>query len=235
MANEEKLLDKITWVILLEKKEAEAFKEDYFRVVHKVEQCFNPDYILLQIESQFTDCEYTAEDVLIETGAIAVHEEFTNGVIITPDGLDILSDEIYTWNGSGTSFLGDMLTDMEKLDFLMKYIYTDTKEEVGVNDITVSLEKDGPRYPVSEHLKELFDGTAYSAFYKDKSYTIWWGTIVEDTGLFLVVLDEELAEDEDDAYESSRYPLSRYYGYDDYDWGSPYDDYDYDDRYYRRT
>ena len=55
------------------------------------------------------------------TNAIAVHEEFTNGIITTPEGIEDLG-EIYCWNGAGTCFLADMLTDIEKLTFLMTLV-----------------------------------------------------------------------------------------------------------------
>lgn len=228
-------LNRIRWVVLMEKKEVDTFQHDMFKVIYKVNQCFNEDYTLLQLEGTVPDFDFTAEDVLIETGALAVHEEFTNGVIVTSDTLETISDEIYTWNGAGGCLLGDMLTDLEKLDSIMKYFYTETKQAVGVDDITIRLSKDGAKFPIKNHLEELFDGSAYSAHYKEHDCTIWWASIIEDLGFFLVVLDEEEDDDEyEDPYENSRYPLSRYYG--EYDWGGyGYDDYDYDDRYYKRT
>lgn len=242
MNNSDKFLnDRFRWVILLETKDADAFEEDDFMVVNKVLNYFNPLYTILEIESLIGEPEYTVEDVIMMTGALAAHEEWTNGVVVPVDELDTVADDIYPWEGSGGCFLGDMLTSLEKLHFLMLYLYDQKKEVIQVEDITIREKKDGPKLPLADRVDELFTADFHSIQYKDLDVVLWWQTIIEERGMFLVVLDADLLEDEDEDDEKkttipykSPYRGSEYWGnyYDDV-YG--YDDYDYDDRYYRRT
>ena len=76
----------------------------------------------------------------------------------------------------------------------------------------------------------------YSVKYEGHEITIWWANIIEDKGLFLVILDDELEDDDEE--EVKKLPAPKYTNpyYNDY-WAEVYgyDDYDYDDNYYRRT
>lgn len=237
--NSDKFLNnRFRWVIMIDTDEAEKFDEVDFMVIHKVENLFNPEYTMMEIEALIDEPEYTVEDVLCMTGAIAVHEEWTNGVVIPVEALDTIADEIYPWEKAGGCFLGDMLTSLERLNFLMKFFYDETKEMVTIDDITVREKKDGPKKSLSEHVDELFTLDLHSAQFKDKDVVLWWQSIIEERGLFLVVLDDELLDDEDDDTPPYKSPYRNFWGdyYDDvYGYGSPYDDYDYDDRYYQRT
>lgn len=229
------LFDRLRWTILLKKKEADAWEDTDFKLVAKTTNCFSDEYFILLIEPLTTDCQYTAEDVLEITDALAVHEEFTNGILTTPEGVDDLSENVYAWSGSGGCFLGDMLTDVEKLGFLMQALYTERKELIQVGDIDIVVAKDGPKIPIADNVEKLFTDDIYKVICKDTEITIWWASIIEDVGLFLVILDDELLddEDEDDDYEVKKLPAPKYYPWNDY-YNDYYDDYDYDDRYYRR-
>lgn len=237
MSEEKKFFnDRFRWVIMLSTKDAEDFEESDFMVIHKTTNLFNPEYTMMEIESLISEPEYRVDDVLEMTGAIAVHEEWTNGVVIPVDELDTIADEIYPWEKSGGCLLGDMLTSLERLNFLMMYFYDETKQVVEVDDITVKKKKDGPDIPLSDHVDDLFTDDVYSAKFADKEVTLWWQTIIEERGMFLVVLDDDLLDDEEDDDDTPPYksPYNRYWG-DYYDDVYGYDDYDYDDRYYRRT
>lgn len=228
------LFDKLRWTILLPKAEVDKWEDTDFKMVAKVPNCFTDEYSVLLIEPLTTDCQYTAEDVLEITDALAVHEEFTNGVLTTPEGVEEIGDNIYCWQGSGGCFLGDMLTEVEKLSFLMHAFYVQRKEVIKVEDIDIVLEKNGPKIPLTDNVDKLFSNDIYEAVCKDTKITIWWASIIEDAGLFLVVLDDELLEDdEDDDEEVKKLPAPKYYPWNDY-YNDYYDDYDYDDRYYRR-
>ena len=89
------------WTILLEREEADTFEETDFKVINRQENLFSNEYVILEIESLIggyaLEEGYTAEDVMCSTNALAVHEEFTNAVIITPDTLDDIADEMYCW------------------------------------------------------------------------------------------------------------------------------------------
>lgn len=231
------MFDRLRWVIMLPKKEADKWEDTDFKLVAKGTNSFTDDYQTLLIEPLTTDCQYTAEDVLDITDALAVHEEFTNGIITTPEGIEEL-DNVYCWSGAGSCFLADMLTDVEKLTFLMSNLYTEKKELIQIADIDVIINKDGPRIPLADNVDKLFTHDVYQVIWKTEEISVWWAFVIEDVGLFLAIIDDELLwEDEDDEEDVKQLPAPRdYAGYDDlYPWGSYYDDYDYDDRYYRRT
>lgn len=221
------------WTIMLERPEVDAFDEADFKIVSKVENMFNDKYFILIIESVNQSNAYTPDEVLSLTGALAVHEEWTNGIIVDPITVDIIADDMYSWEGSGMCFMGDMLTDLERLHFLMEYFYIETKEVIELKDLKVREKKDGVLLPLQDHVEDLFTKDLHSVVYKDNDVTIWWATIIDEAGLFLVVLDEDL---EDTEPAKSLYDDADYrYRYDDYPWGDYYDDYDYSDYYYRRT
>lgn len=221
------------WTIMLEKPEVDAFDEADFKIISKAENMFNDKYFILIIEPVNQSNAYTPDEVLNLTGALAVHEEWTNAIIVDPITVNIISDDMYSWEGSGMCFIGDMLTDLERLHFLMEYFYIETKEVIKLEDLKVREEKDGVQLPLKDHIEELFTKDFHSASYKDTDVTIWWATIIDEAGLFLVVLDEDLEDTEPakNLYDDADYR----YRYDDYPWGDYYDDYDYSDYYYRRT
>ena len=231
------LFDRLRWVIMLPKKEADKWEDTDFKLVYKGTSSFTDDYQTLLIEPLTDDCQYTAEDVMEITDAIAVHEEFTNGIITTPEGVEDLG-EVYCWGGAGACFLAYMLTDVEKLSFLVNHLYTEKKELIEIKDIDIIVQKDGPRVPLADNCDKLFTRDIYQIVWKEEEISIWWAFVIENAGLFLAIIDDELLwEDEDDEEDVKKLPAPRdYAGYDDlYPWGSYYDDYDYDDRYYRRT
>lgn len=235
MGEQVSIFDYPRWTILLDKKEADEFEEEDFKVINRQDNLFSDDYAILEVEPLTVNSEFTAEDVLTSTGALAVHEEFTNAVIITPDSLDEIADEMYCWQGAGNVFLGDMLTDVERLNFLMKSIYEEYKNLVTVDKIEIKLSKDSQPLPLADNVEKLFTNDAYSVIYEGNEITLWWANVIEDKGLFLVVLDEDYEEEE----EQKLLPAPKYANpyYDDDYWREVYgyDDYDYDDRYYQRT
>lgn len=234
MGEQVSIFDYPRWTILLDKKEADEFEEEDFKVINRQDNLFSDDYTILEVEPLTINSEFTAEDVLTSTGALAVHEEFTNAVIITPDSLDEIADEMYCWQGAGNVFLGDMLTDVERLNFLMKSIYEEYKNLVTVDKIEIRLSKDSQPLPLADNVEKLFTNDAYSVIYEGHEITLWWANVIEDKGLFLVVLDEDYEEEEQKLLPAPKY-TNPYYD-DDY-WREVYgyDDYDYDDRYYQRT
>lgn len=236
MNEQSTLFDRLRWVIMLPKKEAEKWEDTDFKLVAKGTNTFTDDYQTLLIEPLTSDAQYTAEDVMEITDAIAVHEEFTNGILTTPEGVEELGDGVYCWQGAGSCFLADMLTDVEKLTFLMSHLYTEKKELITIEDIDIIINKDGPTIPLAENVDKLFTNDVYKIIWKTEEISVWWAFVIEDVGLFLIVLDDELAWEEEEE-DVKQLPAPRdYAGYDDlYPWGNYYDDYDYDDRYYRRT
>ena len=229
------------WTILLSKEEAEDFEETEFRVVAHQDNLFTNEFVILTIEALTIDGEYTADDILTATGAIAVHEEYTNAVLIQSYDLEDIAEDIYTWNGSGRVFLADMLTDIERLNFLMKNIYDNYKTPVSVDTLSIRLKKDEEPIPVKGNVEKLFTDDIYSVIYNDKEIHIWWADIIENRGLFLAILDEDMIDiDLDD--DVKKLPAPKYtYPYDDNDdddyddyWDRYYNGYNYRDDYYKR-
>ena len=222
------------WTILLEKKEADDFNHPDFEVLNKHDNYFNEDYSILEVKTCTGYNEDTAEDILIETGALAVHAEYTNGIITTPDALEVLNDKIYHWSGAGAVFLGDMLTDIEKAHFLMKYLYNEYKEPVTINDIKLKKSKNGEEVDLIQNIDALFNEDLYSAIFKEHEVVLWWHHIIKEMGLFLVVLEDK---DDDDDNDDEPSVLEDQHYCRRYAWGAYYDDYDYydDDRFYHRT
>ena len=226
------------WTILLDKKSADEWEDIEFNLIEKHTNIFSDDYVIFLIDSVTMDGEYTAEDILASTGALAVHEEFSNAVVSTPEAIEELNDEVYSWNGSGSCFLADMLTDVEKLQFLLTSIYEEKKHIIPTDEIKVVMSKGEPAVSLKDNIEKLFTEDPYQIEYADETITLWWPTIIENRGLFLVILTDEDEEDEEEIKKlpAPKYPYANPYDdYDDYGWGSYYDDYDYDDRYYRRT
>lgn len=238
------------WVILLPAKEADEFEETDFKVIYKADNLFSTEYKMLLIESlTIYGGEYTAEDVLSATGALAVHEEFTNGVVTLPDTLDEIADELYPWNDGGNVFIGDMLTDAERLSLIIKYYWEKHKIQIDVEDLDIVMTKDSDKVlPMTDNIDKLFCEEPHSVLYKGEDpLLLWFAELVRDKGFFIVCIDDDLEDDDDEEnllLPAPRKPLQKFDDYDDYleevyggnyPWGSAYDDYDYDDRYYRRT
>lgn len=229
------------WVILLDKCTADEFEETDFKVIARTPNMYSQEYELVLVEALVIDGDYTAEDVMISTGALAVHEEYTNAVITTLENVSDLND-IYPWSGGGNCLIGDMLTDVERMSLVMHHFYTKAKTRISIEDIDIKMDKDGKKIiPLSDNLEKMFTDDPYSIIYKDDEWVVWFASLVkEETGMFLVVVDDSIVDDDDEDSASARMLPAPYYKdwddwYDDYPWGRAYDDYDYDDHYYCRT
>ena len=120
----------IRYVILGRKKYIDNFDHEEFELIRKIDCWFNDEYMLAEIRaSAFAD--YTLEDVMEMTDSLAVHEEYTNGIITTNDNLDELNS-IYCWSGAGACLLADMLTEAERLSCLLQKYYIETKERIDI-------------------------------------------------------------------------------------------------------
>ena len=218
----------VRYVILSKKKNIDNFDYDEFELIRKIDCWFSDEYKIAEIRaSAFAD--YTLEDVMEMTDSLAIHEEYTNGIITTSDNLDELNS-IYCWSGAGSCLLADMLTEVEKLSCLLQKYYIETKERIDIDDIGISLSKEGEEIPVSDNLEKLFSNEVNSIFYKGKKEYLWWPTVIEELGYFLAIIDEDSLEDEDvpEVFKSEN------------PWGDLYDDDDDDEvghyinDYYRR-
>lgn len=218
--SEQKTMVRPRWTIILREEDAEKWQDIDFQMVHKVENAFSPEYTMCLIQSHTLDCEYSAYEVMEITGALAVHEEYSMAVVTSPDGVEEMGWFMYNWTGGGSYMLGDMLTDIERLQILMDSLYQDHQDIINIADIKISTAKDGPLVPLGNRIDELFTKDVYSLQYKDNDpYIVWWGGLIDKKGYFLAVVDEE-GEDEED---NKVIPFSAgYRRYDTY-WDDYYD------------
>lgn len=186
----------IRYVILGRKKYIDNFDHEEFELIRKIDCWLSDEYMIAEIKANDKFADYTLEDVMDITDSLAVHEEYTNGIITTSDNLDELNS-IYCWSGAGEYLLADMLTEIERLSCLLQKYYIETKERIDVEDIGISLSKDGEEIPVSDNLEKLFSNEINSIFYKGKKEYLWWPTVIEELGYFLAIIDEDSLEDED--------------------------------------
>lgn len=187
------------YVIFVTAQDVERWENDEFVLVRSFPCMFSDEYHFAEVEpvAMLPD-PLTAEDVLDCTNALAVHEEYTNGILTTPEFLETIS-EIYCWSGAGSCFLADMLTDIEKLTVIIKNLYTTHKERIELADIDYKLDKDDTPHPITDNADKLFSNDIHSILYKGANEEIlWWGNYMEETGFFLVVLDVMMDEDEED-------------------------------------
>lgn len=207
----------IRYVILGRKKYIDNFDHEEFELIRKIDCWINDEYMIAEIRANDKFADYTLEDVIDITDSLAIHEEYTNGIITTKDNLDELNS-IYSWSGAGTCLLADMLTEVERLSCLLQKYYIETKERIDIDDIGISLSKEGEEIPVSENLEKLFYNEVNSIFYKGKKEYLWWPTIIEELGYFLAIIDEDDLEDEDvPAVFKSENPWGNFYDDDDED------------------
>lgn len=223
---------RLSWIVLLEDIEYIGLqKNNNFKIVASQKHSFNNGYWIVEIEPTYQNIEDTEiEDVLNDTGALAIHEPFTSAVITTEDGLEILSEDIYSWSNAGNILLGDMLSDLERLGYILHYYTTKYPEKmITIEDLKIVVDQHSDAIPMENNVSKLFDDI-YGIEYEGKLETIWWPFIIDGTGLHLIVIVDEEEDDED-------YPLvpldnrkltDPYYD----DW-PPYRDW-YDDDYYYR-
>lgn len=187
------------YTVFMPTKEIDNWKIDEFIIIKSFPCLFNEEYSIAEIESvALTSEAYTAEDVMDITGALAVHEEYTNGVLMTPETVDEIND-VYCWNGGGTCFIGDMLTEIERLSVLIKHLYTTYKTLIKVEDLSYNIDKDSPYKPLADNVDILFSNEVNCIQYKDHHpETLWWPYMIEECGFYIIILDCDLDDEEDD-------------------------------------
>ena len=230
------------WVIILPKDEVKNFPTEEFEIVYEIENLYSREYetILVELNKEYLKegkaSSITAEDVLVETGAIACHEEWTNGFLTTIEDVEKLSD-LYSWSGGGEMMFAELLTENEKLSSILNRFYDlDPQKQVkSIDKLMVQLEKDGQWFPLKENCEWLFTKDVHHIKYEDEDVSCWWPEIIPADEFFLVILDDTLDDEEDEEIEKElgHFKLlppnerkSQGYLWDD--------DYDYDDyKYYQ--
>ena len=230
------------WTVLIDKKDLGEIDDESFSIIAKQEALFNNDYLIVEIESKYYDIDCTAQDIMDLIGAWAVHEEYTNAVITTPSGIDELSENMYTWNGSGKNLISDMLTYNERIECLINWLSEERKEKVSIDDIQIKVDKETPFVSLKDNQENIFVSDLDAVKCKsDETKTIWWPNIIKDKGFSIIIIDEDLDDDDDEqkllpCHSSADDDKIKDYYRDVWGrWGYDDDDYDYGDYYFRRT
>lgn len=218
------------WTVLMKTEDVKTFNMPEFKVINSHPNMFNDEYEIVELELNDPTDEYDCAEVMDFTDGLAVHEEFTNGVLSNEDNIDTIADEIYCWQSSGLCFIGDMLTELERLRFLQLYTFEQFGETGLLQDFSLVLKKDADPVPLELNMHILFTDDIYTIKFKDHDISPWWANIIEERGLFVILLKDDW-DDEDEDYEEMRYPLSLPYHndrlrdyYDDV-WGDYYDEF----------
>lgn len=225
----------IRYMALIKQETIDNWEDDDFVLKKSIPCWLDQDYAIGMFEPVVADGGgYTAEDVLTILDALAVHEEYTHGIITDTDRLNELCD-IYSWAGSGGCLLADLLSEVERLSLIMNYLYIKYKVRIEIPDIQIMIGKDTKPIPVDENIEKLFDDDVSKFIYKNEEETLWWPFIIQDSGYFLVIIDPALDfEDEIEDEEDTTYPLAL----PEHIWGDVYDDeddyYNYIDKYYKQ-
>lgn len=205
------------WVLIMNKEEALKWKDIEFHLISKKESDYSDDYYLMLIEAFTDECDYTAQEVMEITGALAIHEEYSRAVIMDPIGAQELGDFVYNWEGAGNYLFGDMLTDIERLQLLMLSLYEEYQNIVNINDVYISIGKDLPYMPLGNNISALFKDDIYGVQYgNNEPLIVWWGGLVEHKNFFVAILTDEEEEDDTKAPGYNRYSGGWWDDYYDY-------------------
>lgn len=218
------------YIIFMNKLDAEKWQDEDIKLTHKFTCPYSDDYIFAEVslsEEALRSLEdYGTEDILYCTGAYAIHEEYTTGVIIKEEFLEEIS-EVYCWDGAGNAFIGDMLTDVERLGAIMLNHYNKTKKRLEIKDLFYKVDKDSKdKKPIEDDISVLYDSKISRICIDDVDIPYWMPTFIEDLGYNIIII-----EDMETLFDVNDYE-------DDYVWGQFEDEYDNDyhyiDDYYRK-
>lgn len=197
------------WVILIDKKSEEDLKSCGFEVLLSRENLYNPDYSIVEIEA-IGDVPTSADEILITTGALAVHEEYTTGIVLNEEDLDEVADDIYAWQGAGDELISDMLTQIEKLSLLLTSLHEQLSSTFSIDDIGIVKDKNSQSIPLTENVDSLFLDDIYGVKVKDTLHTIWWANLVSGKGYSIIIIQDDAAPlDDDEDEDTPMYPLTK--------------------------
>ena len=205
---EESIYGNVRYTILIPHENIKDLEGSDFKIVNQHTSMFTDDYDIVEIEPIAKDLDCDCQDIMDLMDALAVHEEFTNGFLTTDKNVETMSDEIYCWEKSGGVFMGEMITERERLHFLQLYIFETYGEQMAPEDLGMIIKQGEKPISVELNLPRLFSDDPYKIVFKDKEITTWWAEIIKERGLFVVILKDEWDEEEE---ESPIYPLTSYH------------------------
>ena len=245
------------FTIIVNKKIIETWEEDVpdFTLLKYKEIWYDDELVSAKITPKIKDSDYTVEDVFDLTNALMVHEEYSSGFFTDEASLQKIG-EIYCWDHAAYELMADLLTEGEKIHILIMQFDLITGEKPAIRELeyTLNTNKDPNKEykPIIGNVQDLYEDKAvyYRFKPKDGAYAEISGylrSILPDLGLFIIVLDEELEDEEqlmldleeDPEYEEAMDMYMREMEKDDYPWDYLDDDRaifdeDYIDEWYRK-
>ncbi len=186
------------YVVLIEKqisKELDSLKE-WIVIKNRYDCAYEPDWEFLLIEANKGAKEMDLETILSLTGALAIHEEFTNGIVVLDDYIEDIGST-FCWDGAGALFLGEMLTEIERMTLIMMYYYNRDKERPDINAFYCGLVKQpSTQLPLKSNMELLFSNDIKVLIYKNRETHLWWPTFMEESGYYLVIVEDHADIDE---------------------------------------
>jgi len=186
------------YVVLVEKdiaKDLEELKE-WITIKNRYDCAYDNDLEFLLIEPYKGAQDMDIESILSLTGGLAIHEEFTNGIIVCEDYIEDIGS-VFCWDGAGALFLGEMLTEIERMTLIMMHYYHKTKEKPNIDDLYCGLMKQPTTsLPLKSNMNLLFGNDIKFLKYKNVETPLWWPTFMENSGYYLAIVDDKSAIDE---------------------------------------
>lgn len=209
------------YTVLVHEKQLKTWEEDVpdFTIVNKADIWYGENLVLLKITPKVEGSNYTVEDVYESVNALIAHEEYTSGFFTDEENVEKL-DDYYGWEGAGWTLIGDMLTEGEKVHILLKNLKELTGEQPILSNITFTTDStkiENKTYkPLVGNVKELLGDNITQIKYKPRigaelSIEGWWAPLVENLGLYIIILEEDAILDEDEYEDEDLIPLINHY------------------------
>lgn len=209
-SEENTLLD--IYTLIMKEEDTLEWEQNFpgLQLLAKEPLMFDLGYSVVKINvlpcNGFDEC--SPIDIIDLTGAIALHQEYTNGFISDELGLGELNN-IYVYEGAAYAMMGEMLTEDEKLNIIFNYIWPD-HEKFTIDDLVYSassLKEKIKWIPLKGNEDKLFGeniGKIGLANDENTTWTTWWAEIIEKLDFYIIVVDEDEIEDDEEDTPSKR-------------------------------
>lgn len=206
-------------IVLIDKADLNDLRwdnEDYFTIKRTADCSVNPNYIVVELETN--DVEFDVSYFEAIDYVLAVHEEYTNGILILDSNLEDVNG-IFPWATGGNYLMAELLTETEKMYILLAYLTTKNKVRPNIDDIDIIGEKE-VHCSLVDNIDKLFGENDVRYFsYKDEVITPLWIEMSAsikglDYMIMIVSTDEDCKDD----------PYKRYSEYESDVWEDYYDE-----------
>lgn len=206
-------------IVLVDKADLNDLRwdnEDYFTIKRTADCSVNPNYAVVELET--SDIEFDVSYFETIDYVLAVHEEYTNGILILDSNLEDVNN-IFPWATGGNYLMAELLTATEKMYILLAYLAAMDKARPNIEDIDIIGEKE-VHYPLVNNIDKLFGENEVHHFaHKGEIITpLWIEMSMKVKGLNYMIIVVSTDEDGKDD------PYSRYSEYESDVWEDYYDE-----------